>query len=152
MWETHNSRQWRSNSRPIASQVSSLTTPSISHLCVYEIFFLLELSSSDFKLSIWYHKQIQMKKFATTTYRYRRYLQLWFWSFPFVPFENFESQMWEIQTLFFLDKWYKMKILSTIKLYNSSSTTLVLVVYPSELFEKKLLCYPFLETPLQIDF
>jgi len=45
--------------------------------------------------------------------------------------------MWEIQTKIPLDKWFQMKKLSTIKLYNSSrSINLVFAISPSEAIYK----------------
>ena len=51
--------------RPLALRVPSLTTPPIRHLYLVWIFVLLILCLSDFKMSIWDPRQIQMKKLST---------------------------------------------------------------------------------------
>ena len=58
----------RSKPRPPASRLQSLTTPPASCFCPNEIFVLAILCSSDFEMSIWDPKRIQMKKLSTTKF------------------------------------------------------------------------------------
>jgi hypothetical protein len=58
----------RSNPQPPASHVHPLTTPSVRRLCLNELFVLAILCSSNFEMSNWNPKRIQMKKLSTTKF------------------------------------------------------------------------------------
>jgi len=58
----------RSNPCRPASRLRPLTTTPANCLCPYEIFVLTILCSSNFEISIWVPKRIQMKKLSTRNF------------------------------------------------------------------------------------
>ena len=57
---------WGSNPRLQHHALLSLTIPPHTHLFRYQIFFLLILCSTEFKMSVWESKRFQMKMSSTT--------------------------------------------------------------------------------------
>ena len=93
-------RVLQTNLQPTASRISPITIPP-THKSLVSVW---DVHSSRIRCPIlkWLYETLhecKWKSFQLQSCRYHRDLQLWLWSFLHPrSFENFEFQMWEIQT------------------------------------------------------
>ena len=121
--------------RPLS--FAPLTTPPLSHLCLYSISISIIFTFHNLKWIFRTLNDFIWKSHKLQIYCSNWDLQLWFWLFRHPrSFDKFKFQNVKTQPDFWDLKWFQMKNSSTTKLlFSSRSTTLVLVDFPSEVLK-----------------